>query len=95
MASSPTHNETSTLCVARPDSIHGMVTLLDLEAELIKGCLELADGRRVPFVSIVSVGRSQAPQDAMPVLRGKIRDSYGSVLRDTGCSSVIVKQQLV
>ena len=34
-------------------------------------------------------------QDVLSVLRGKIGDSYGSILRDTGCSDVVVKQQLV
>ena len=57
VASSPTHNKTSTICVAKPDSINPVVTPLDLKAELRKGRLELSDSRSIPLVSSVSVRR--------------------------------------
>lgn len=50
----------------------------------------------MPYVITVHAqGLEMRTMGKMPVVRGLFRKAVGSVLRDTGCSSVVVKQQPV
>ena len=44
---------------------------------------------------IVNSVRVQGARGSMPVVRGRIGDAVGNVLRDTGCSGAIVRQNFV
>ncbi|KAL7647143.1 UNVERIFIED_CONTAM: hypothetical protein RMT77_002401 [Armadillidium vulgare] len=70
----------------------------------ISSCVEgnsimLACGKAVPFVKTACVRTQQDDTDkknnVMPVLKGLINGHPGSVLRDTGCNSVVVKREFV
>lgn len=68
------------------------------EAYRENGYLLFADGSRVPFVPYVkNAGSNQArsPEVAMPVRKGTIGNEEVSVLRDTGCNGILVKQKFV
>ena len=52
-------------------------------------------GQKVPFVSSAVGEQLSEEKRHMPVLEGKIGDSRVRVLRDTGCSGIVVKQKFV
>ena len=63
----------------------------------VKSCIQdnelyLACGKSVPLISNACLQPSSAN---MPVVRGKIAEDEVVVLRDTGCSGVVVKQDFV
>ena len=62
------------------------------------GFLVLADGTEVSYVSYIENACSNRafPMDGdMPVREGKVDDRVVQTLRDTGCSGILVKQELV
>ena len=69
-------------------------------AEDIKACIEneqlvLACGRKIRLLSSACVQPLSGERSKMPVVKGKIGDRTDDVLRDTGCSGIIVKKELV
>ena len=87
--------ETSATCLIGADASRE-ATSPELQRYLDDGWLELANGRRVPYVSSVHAqSLEMRTMGKMPVVRGLIGKAVGSVLRDTGCSCVVAKQQLV
>ena len=68
---------------------------VEFDRSVYVGYLVLHDGRKIPIMS--NAASSLWPRDhrKMPVVRGKIGTKSVDVLRDTGCSGVIVKQQHV
>ena len=58
--------------------------------------IELKCGCKLPFVTDACVGQKHEPKPIrMPVLEGRLGDLKVKVLRDTGCSTVVVKADLV
>jgi len=53
----------------------------------------LACGKSVPVVSSVCV--QPLAKNRMPVVKCKVRNTSVHVVRDTGCSGVVVKKELV
>ena len=72
--------------------------LLERPARAKNGFLVLADGTEVPYVSYIEDACSNRafPMDGeMAVREGKVDDRVVQTLRDTGCSGILVKQELV
>ena len=68
-------------------SQHSCGAMIEPEAKLSCGCV-------VPLINeACSLGRTHAVN--MPVAEGKLFDSTVQVLRDTGCSTVVVRRSLV
>ncbi|XP_040064309.1 uncharacterized protein LOC120838441 [Ixodes scapularis] len=57
------------------------------------GYVELKDGTKVPVLNAVS--EPEPPMTNMPVTAGKIQGKTVSVLRDTGCNTVVVRRSLI
>ena len=69
-------------------------------AEDIETCIEneqllLACGKKIPLLSSACVQPLSGARSKMPVVKGKIGDKTVDVLRDTGCSGIAVKKELV
>ena len=70
------------------------------EAVDIQACIEneqlvLACGRKIRLLSSACVQPLSGERSKMPVVKGKIGDRTDDVLRDTGCSGIVVKKELV
>ena len=69
-------------------------------AEDIQACIEgdqllLACGKKIPLLNSACVQPLSGARGKMPVVKGKIGDKTVNVLRDTGCSGIVVKKELV
>ena len=73
---------------------HGVSTG-DLEKSTDDGCLLLANGKKVPLIRNAVSEELSVNGQCMPVSEGRIGTSGVRVLRDTGCSGVIVKQKFI
>ena len=67
-------------------------------AEDIQSCIEgdqllLACGKKIPLLSSACVQPLSGARSKMPVVKGKIGDKTVDVLRDTGCSGIVVKKR--
>ena len=74
--------------------------LLQATKEEIQSCIQddqlvLACGKTVPLLSSVCVQPLSTARVKMPVLKGRVGGKTVAVLRDTGCSGVVVKKELV
>ena len=74
----------------------------DLKAtpEEVKSCIQndqllLTCGKKVPLLSNACVEPLTGVRSKMPVVKGKVGEKTVDVLRDTGCSGVVVKKDLV
>lgn len=63
--------------------------------DISEGFVELKNGKKIPVVNAVTMTGSEFRGERMPVAQGKLADREVSVLRDTGCSVVIVREDLV
>ena len=68
--------------------------------EDIQACIEgdqllLACGKKIPLLNSACVQPLSGARGKMPVVKGKIGDKTVNVLRDTGCSGIVVKKELV
>ena len=73
---------------------------LNATPEDVKSCIEndqllLACGKKVPLLSSVCVEPLTGVRSKMPVVKGRVGEKTVDVLRDTGCSGVVVKKDLV
>ena len=73
---------------------HGVSTG-DLEESTDDGCLLLANGKKVPLISSAVSEELSVNGQCMPVSEERIGTAGVRVLRDTGCSGVIVKQKFI
>ena len=83
-------------------SAGSLVKSPDLNAtpEEVKSCilndqLLLACGKKVPLLSNACVEPLTGVRSKMPVVKGRVGEKTVDVLRDTGCSGVVVKKDLV
>ncbi|KAG0442833.1 hypothetical protein HPB47_015573 [Ixodes persulcatus] len=59
------------------------------------GYVELKNGEKVPVVNTVLARRGPEMSEGLPVVTGLVGGERASVLRDTGCNTVIVRRSLV
>ena len=69
-------------------------------SEEVKSCIQddqllLACGKKVPLLSNACVEPLIGVRTKMPVVKGRVGEKTVDVLRDTGCSGVVVKKDLV
>ena len=87
------HGQVSAGCLVKsPD--------LDATPEEVKSCIQndqplVACGKKVPLLSNACVEPSTGVRSKMPVVKGRVGEKTVNVLRDTGCSGVVVKKDLV
>ena len=68
--------------------------------EEVKSCIKddkllLACGKKIPLLSSACVEPFTGVRSKMPVVKGRVGEKCVDVLRDTGCSRVVVKRDLV
>ena len=68
--------------------------------EEVKSCIKddnllLACGRKIPLLSSACVEPLTGVRSKMPVVKGRVGEKPVDVLRDTGCSGIVVKRDLV
>ena len=68
--------------------------------EEVKACIKddkllLACGKMIPLLSSVCVEPLTGVRSQMPVVKGRVGEKCVDVLRDTGCSGIVVKRDLV
>ena len=73
---------------------------LNATPEEVKSCIQndqllLACGKKVPLLSNACVEPLTGVRSKMPVVKGRVGEKTVDVLRDTGCSGVLVKKDLV
>ena len=73
---------------------------LNATPEEVKSCIQndqllLACGKKVPLLSNACVEPLTGVRRKMPVVKGRVGEKTVDVLRDTGCSGVVVKKDLV
>ena len=55
----------------------------------------LASGKKIPIVSNACIEQLSGDRLKMPVVKGRVGEKTVDVLRDTGCSGIVVKKNLV
>ena len=68
--------------------------------EEVNSCIKddqllLAGGKKIPLLSNACVEPSTGVRSKMPVVNGRVGEKPVDVLRDTGCSGIVVKKALV
>ena len=68
--------------------------------EEVKSCIKddkllLACGKKIPLLSSACVEPLTGVRSKMPVVKGRVGEKCVDVLRDTGCSGIVVKRDLV
>ena len=68
--------------------------------EEVKSCIKddkllLACGKEIPLLSSACVELLTGVRSQMPVVKGRVGEKCLDVLRDTGCSGIVVKRDLV
>ena len=68
--------------------------------EEVKACIKddkllLACGKKIPLLSSACVEPLTGVRSKMPVVKGRVGEKPVDVLRDTGCSGIVVKRDLV
>ena len=86
-------NQVSAGCLVQPSP--PQATAEDIQACIEGEQLLLACGKDVPLLSSACVQPLSGARSKMPGVRGKIGDKTVDVLRDTGCSGIVVRKELV
>ena len=73
---------------------------LQASPEEIQSCIKddqllLACGKKVPLLCSKCVQPLSGARSKMPVVKGRVAEKTVDVLRDTGCSGIVVKRNLV
>ena len=67
----------------------------DIESCIKGDQLTIGCGKKIPIIKSACIKPTVGSVDNMPVVTGRVRDRSVSVLRDTGCSGVVIKRDLV
>ena len=86
-------NQVSAGCLVQPSP--PQATAEDIQACIEGEQLLLACGKKIPLLSSACVQPLSGARTKMPVVKGKIGDKTVDVLRDTGCSGIVIKKELV
>ena len=87
------HGQVSASCLVQPPQDKPT-------AEEVKSCIRddkllLACGKKIPLLSSACVEPLSGVRSKMPVVKGRVEEKSVDVLRDTGCSGIVVKKDLV
>ena len=82
--------QVSVSCLVQPSEVKPT-------AEKVKSCIEddqllLACGKKIPLLSSACVEPLTEVRSKMPVVKGRVGEKSADVLRDTGCSGIVVKR---
>ena len=86
-------NQVSAGCIVQ--SSPPQATAEDIQACIKDEQLLLACGKKIPLLSTTCAQPLSGVRSKMPVVKLKIGDKTVVLLRDTGCSNVVVKKELV
>lgn len=67
----------------------------EIKSCISEGKVMLSCGKNIPFVNSACVKSAVDVVRNMPVVKGKVGETIVDTLRDTGCSGVVVKRELV
>ena len=70
-------------------------TQADIESCIVGDELTIGCGKRIPIIKSACIKPTEGSEDSMPVVTGRVGNKSVSVLRDTGCSGVVIKRDLV
>ena len=85
--------EVSASCLVRPSEVKP--TREEVNSCIKDDQLLLACGKKIPLLSNACVEPSSGVRSKMPVVKGRVGMNSVDVLRDTGCSGIVVKKDLV
>ena len=91
-APSPQHKAASIVMPAEETSERKHGSLQQIEEFRRDGQIPVGNGSFLPLTSLVLPDKEETN---MPVCEGRVGDAPVRVLRDTGCSSIVVKEDLV
>ena len=80
-------------CLVRPPDVNA--TPEEVNSRFENDQLLLACGKKVPLLSNACVEPLTGVRSKMPVVKGRVGEKTVDVLRDTGCSGIVVKKSLV
>ena len=85
--------EVSASCLVQPSEVKP-------SKEEVNSCIKgdqllLACGKKIPLLSNACVEPLTGVRSKMPVVKGRVGENSVDVLRDTGCSGIVVKKDLV
>ena len=70
-------------------------TQADIESCIVGDELTVRCGKRIPIIKSAYIKPPEGDEDSMPVVTGRVGNKSVSVLRDRGCSGVVIKTDLV
>ena len=84
--------QVSASCLVQPSEVK--------PTEEVNSCIKddqllLACGKKIPLLSSACVEPLTGVRSKMPVVKGRVGEKSVDVLRDTGCSGIVVKRELV
>ena len=87
------HGQMSASCLVQPPEVK-------LTEEEVKACIAddkllLASGKKIPLVSNAYIEPFSGDQLKMPVVKGRLGEKTMDVLRDSGCSGIVVNKNLL
>ena len=85
--------EVSASCLVRPSEVKP--TREEVNSCIKDGQLLLACGKKIPLLSNAHVEPLSEVRSKMPVVKGRVGENSVEVLRDTGCSGIVVKKDFV
>ena len=87
------HDQVSASCLVQPSEVKP--TKEEVNSCIKDDQLLLACGKKIPLLSSACVEPLTGVRSKMPVVKGRVREKPVDVLRDTGCSGIAVKRELV
>ena len=75
--------------------LEAAATQADIESCIVGDELTIGCGKRIPIIKSACIKPTEGSEDSMPVVTGRVGNKSVSVLRDTGCSGVVIKRDLV
>ena len=93
------HGQLSASCLVQPSEVKKKKKKKKSSQE-VKSCIKddqllLACGKKIPLLSSACVELLSGLRSKMPVVKGRVGEKPADVLRDTGCSGIVVKRELV
>ena len=86
----------SASCLVQPSEVKPFKPTEEKVKSCMKGDQLLLDcGKKIPLLSNACVEPFTGVRNKMPIVKGRVGERSVDVLRDTGCSGIIVKRDLV
>ena len=87
------HGQVSAGCLVKPPEVKP--TEEEVRASIKDDKLLLASGKKIPIVSNACLQPLSGDSLKIPVVKGRVGEKTVDILRDTGCSGIVVKKNLV